>query len=176
MFLRRFARNLDPANLPRVTFAQRVIDKIVANALIYETETGESLIGFALRQEARPEPDLYVLDTIGPDASAVRASTYFEQGDDLQGDIFNWLYDNWESIRLRMRTINSDAPCPNGMPRCAIWAIGISIPARWSSPRGAIPPPPANTLTTVGRARRSFWSSSPRSGSARPSRAPRRVS
>ncbi len=112
MFLRRFARNLDPANLPRVTFAQRVIDKIVANALIYETETGESLIGFALRQEARPEPDLYVLDTIAPDASAVRASTYFEQGDDLQGDIFNWLYDNWESIRLRMRTINSDGALP----------------------------------------------------------------
>ncbi len=112
MFLRRFARSLEPANLPRATFAQRVIDKIVANALIYQTETGESLIGFALRQDGRPEPDLYVLDTIAPDASAVRTSAYFEQGDDLQGDIFNWFYDNWETMRVRMRTINSDGALP----------------------------------------------------------------
>ena len=112
MFFRRLARNIDPARLPRVTIAQRVIDKIVANALIYETETGESLIGFALRQNGRPEPDLYVLDTIAPDASAVRTSAYFEQGDDLQGDIFNWFYDNWETMRVRFRTINSDGALP----------------------------------------------------------------
>ncbi len=111
MFLRRL-RSLNPANLPRVTIAQRVVDKIVANALVYETETGESLIGFALPQSGRPEPDLYVLDTIAPDASAVRASTYFEQGDDLQGDIFNWFYDNWETMRVRMRTINSNGTLP----------------------------------------------------------------
>ncbi|MBO9308379.1 MAG: ThiF family adenylyltransferase [Chloroflexi bacterium] len=108
MILRRLARNIDPARLPRVTIAQRVIDKIVANTLIYETETGESLIGFALPQDGRPEPDLYVLDTIAPDASAVRASTYFEQGDDLQGDIFNWFYDNWELLRARSRAAGSD--------------------------------------------------------------------
>jgi hypothetical protein len=112
MFFRRFIRRPDPATLPRATFAQRMIDKIVANALIYETETGESLIGFALRQDGRPEPDLYVLDTIAPDSSAVRTSAYFEQGDDLQGDIFNWFYDNWETMRARMRTINSDGALP----------------------------------------------------------------
>jgi len=102
-----------------VTIAQRVVDKIVANALVYETETGESLIGFALRQSGRPEPDLYVLDTIAPDASTVRASAYFEQGDDLQGDIFNWFYDNWETMRVRFRTINSDGALPKwDVPLC----------------------------------------------------------
>lgn len=87
------------SKLPRVTIAQRVIDKIVANALDYPTETGESLVGLAVPTLNNTEPDLYVLETIPPDESAIRLSAYFEQGDDLQGDIFNWYHDNWELIR-----------------------------------------------------------------------------
>ena len=87
------------ANLPRLTLAQRVVDKIVKNALVYETETGESLIGCAVKVLGRPEPDLYVLSTIAPDESAIRRGAYFEQGDDLQGDIFNWWFDNWNRYR-----------------------------------------------------------------------------
>ncbi|MCC7210027.1 MAG: hypothetical protein IT323_22175 [Anaerolineae bacterium] len=87
------------SKLPRVTIAQRVIDKIVANALNYPTETGESLVGLAVPTPNGGEPDLYVLETIPPDETAIRLSAYFEQGDDLQGDIFNWYHDNWELIR-----------------------------------------------------------------------------
>jgi len=87
------------ASLPKVTFAQRVVDKIVQNALVYETETGESLVGFAVRSPGKPEPDLYVLDTIAPDDTAIRRGAYFEQGDDLQADIFNWWFDNWNHAR-----------------------------------------------------------------------------
>src|SRR5215510_10124988 len=91
------------ATLPRLTLAQRVIDQIVRNALIYQTETGESLVGFAIRSLGRPEPDLYVIDTIAPDESAIRRGAYFEQGDDLQGDIFTWWFDNWNLFRARRR-------------------------------------------------------------------------
>ncbi len=90
---------VERAGLPRVTIAQRVIDKMVHGALIYQTETGESLIGLPVQTAGRIEPDLFVLDTIAPDNSAVRRGAYFEQGDDLQGDIFNWLYDNWNAVR-----------------------------------------------------------------------------
>ncbi len=87
------------ASLPKVTFAQRVVDKIVQNALVYETETGESLVGFAAKSPGKSEPDLYVLDTIAPDDTAIRRGAYFEQGDDLQADIFNWWFDNWNQSR-----------------------------------------------------------------------------
>ena len=91
------------ASLPKLTLSQRVVDKMVRNASIYDTETGESLVGFAIKTVGRAEPDLYVLDTIAPDASAIRRGAYFEQGDDLQGDIFNWWYDNWNSYRKQQR-------------------------------------------------------------------------
>jgi hypothetical protein len=91
------------AGLPRVTLAQRVVDKMVQNALIYETETGESLVGFAVKHLGRVEPDLYVVDTIPPDESAIRRGAYFEQGDDMQGDIFTWWFDNWNQMRDRQR-------------------------------------------------------------------------
>lgn len=92
---------VERAGLPRVTLAQRVVDTIVRGALTYATETGEALIGLAVPVARRHEPDLYVLDTIAPDASAVRLSVYFEQGDELQSDINNWLFDNWNDIRKR---------------------------------------------------------------------------
>ncbi len=90
---------VERAGLPRVTIAQRVIDKMVKNALIYETETGEALIGLPVPAPGRYEPDLVVLETITPDHTAVRKYAYFEQGDDLQGDIMNWLVDNWNDYR-----------------------------------------------------------------------------
>jgi hypothetical protein len=90
---------VERAGLPRVTIAQRVIDKMVKNALIYETETGEALIGLPVPVTGRLEPDLVVLETITPDNTAVRKYAYFEQGDDLQGDIMNWLHYNWNDYR-----------------------------------------------------------------------------
>src|SRR5215216_3794897 len=87
--------------LPRLTLSQRVVDTIVRNAQNYATETGESLVGFAMKIRGRPEPDLYVIDTIAPDVTAIRHEVYFVQGDDLQGDIFNWWSDNWDLMRHR---------------------------------------------------------------------------
>ncbi len=105
------------AGLPRVTLAQRVVDKMVQNALVYETETGESLVGFAVKTMGRVEPDLYVIDTIPPDESAIRRGAYFEQGDDLQGDIFNWWFDNWNKTRDRRRQ-----------------SFGTALAAKWDVP------------------------------------------
>ncbi|MHB8625032.1 MAG: MPN domain-containing protein [Aggregatilineales bacterium] len=90
---------VERAGLPRVMLAQRVVDAIVHGALTYATETGEALIGLPVPVANRREPDLYVLDTIAPDASAVRSTVYFEQGDYLQGDTINWLFDNWDDAR-----------------------------------------------------------------------------
>ncbi len=105
------------ASLPRLTIAQRVVDKMVRNALVYDTETGESLVGFAIKGLGRSEPDLYVLETIAPDESAIRRGAYFEQGDDLQGDIFNWWFDNWNEYRKLRRG-----------------SYGNAIGAKWDTP------------------------------------------
>lgn len=48
--------------LPRVIFAQRVIDKMVQNAMLYGEETGEAMVGLVLPQPAPAEPDIYVLE------------------------------------------------------------------------------------------------------------------
>jgi hypothetical protein len=92
---------------PTLTVAQRVIDRIVHNALIYETETGESLVGFTVPVEGKAEPDLIIMDTIAPDESAIREGAYFEQGDDWQADSFNWLADNWKLCLKRQKDLTS---------------------------------------------------------------------
>lgn len=84
---------------PTLTLAQRVVDKIIKNALIYRTETGEALVGFAVPQEGKGEPDLYVIDTIAPDESAVRESARFLNGDTLQDDVMLWWSHNWKRLR-----------------------------------------------------------------------------
>src|SRR5262245_46617198 len=87
------------ASLQRLTLSQRVVDRIARKAAVYETETGESLVGFAIKRRGRNEPDLYVMETIAPDESAVRLGAYFEQGDDVQADTFNWWADSWKLLR-----------------------------------------------------------------------------
>ncbi|NDJ78076.1 MAG: hypothetical protein GYB65_17650 [Chloroflexi bacterium] len=90
---------------PRIVFAQRVIDKIVRGALLYpDPETGESMIGLVVPQVGHAEPAIYVLDTIAPAGDAVRTFGMFEQGDDWQADVFNWLHKNWEVFRELRRS------------------------------------------------------------------------
>ncbi|HVO43556.1 MAG TPA: hypothetical protein VMT34_13075 [Aggregatilineales bacterium] len=98
----RFLRREPPA-LPHLTIASRVVDKMVRNAVHYETETGESLVGFTVKASGAIEPELFVVETIPPDDSAIRQGAYFEQGDDIQGDIFNWWSDNWDLYREGQR-------------------------------------------------------------------------
>ncbi len=88
--------------VPNLIIAQRVVDRVVEAAKHYlADETGETMVGFVVPAENTPEsmPTLYVLDTISPDENAIRRSHMFEQGDELQQDIFFWLSDNWETCR-----------------------------------------------------------------------------
>ena len=92
------------SDMPRVVVAQRVIDKITRGALLYpEPETGEAMIGLVVPRQGQAEPEIYILDTISPGERAVREWGMFEQGDDWQGDVFHWLYINWETYRQRRR-------------------------------------------------------------------------
>ena len=85
--------------VPNLVISQRVVDRVVEAAKSYlADETGETMVGLVLDSRADdPEamPTMYVLDTIAPDESTIRRSHMFEQGDDLQGDIFVWLLENW---------------------------------------------------------------------------------
>jgi hypothetical protein len=108
----------DVRDLPRVIVTQRVIDKIVRGALLYtEPETGEAMIGLVVPRAGRSEPDIYILDTISPGEHTVREWGMFEQGDDWQGDVFQWLHDNWEVFRELRRG-----------------SYGKALAAKWDAP------------------------------------------
>jgi hypothetical protein len=103
MLSRRFQRLVRGGITPNLVVAQRVIDKMAAAATKHiEDETGEAMIGFVV-PPALPNgvATIYVLDTIAPDSTAVREFYTFQQGDDMQGDIFQWLYNNWEAQRQK---------------------------------------------------------------------------
>ena len=133
---------LNRAQLPHLTLSQRVIDKIVANAMIYPTETGETLVGLAVNVAGRIEPDMYVLDTIPPDDSAVRRGAYFEQGDDVQGEIFNWYADNWEQFRERRRHSYGNAIG-------AKWDVALANVGDWHKHPGTLTHPSGGDFETA---------------------------
>jgi len=109
-------------DLPRVVVAQHVVDKIVRGALLYpDIETGEAMIGLIALQSGRQEPDIYVLDTISPGEHALRRWGMFEQGDDWQGDVLQWLYVNWEAFRELRRS-----------------SYGSALAAKWDLPLGHV--------------------------------------
>lgn len=134
--------HMSQINLPRLTIAQRVIDKIVKNALIYDTETGESLVGFAIKGRGRVEPDMYIVETIPPDETAVRRGAYFEQGDDRQGDIFNWYADNWKLAREKRRGLY-------GQALGAKWDLPLGNLGDWHKHPGTLIEPSSGDLNTA---------------------------
>lgn len=85
--------------VPNLVISQHMVDRVVSAAQNYiEDETGESMVGLVVdTDEPETMPTIYVLDTISPDESVIRRTHMFEQGDDLQGDLFNWLLDNWNA-------------------------------------------------------------------------------
>jgi hypothetical protein len=107
MFARRIQRLVrGGGSAPNLVIAQRVIDKMAAAAdETLEDETGEAMVGLVI-PSAIPGgvPTIYILDTIAPDETAVRKYAKFEQGDDRQGDLFQWLYTNWETMREKSRS------------------------------------------------------------------------
>jgi len=105
MLARRLQQIVRGPGAPNLVVAQRVIDKMATAANQHlEDETGEAMVGFIVPPSLpNGVPTIYILDTISPDSSAVRQFHTFQQGDDRQGDIFQWLYNNWETQRGRQR-------------------------------------------------------------------------
>ncbi len=101
--------------VPNLKISQRVVDRIFnASQRFLADETGETMVGLVLEAAHLPEamPTIYVLDTIAPDENAIRRSHMFEQGDDLQGDIFVWLLENWEAYQRIGRDMNGNTIKP----------------------------------------------------------------
>lgn len=127
-------------DLPRVVVAEHVIDKIVRAAPLYPGfETGEAMVGLILPQSERVEPDIYILDTIAPDLDAIRQWGMFEQGGDWQGDVFDWLYHNWESYRKVRRASGADEQ----------WDLPLSFVGDWHKQPGDMVAPSGGDLATA---------------------------
>jgi len=89
--------------VPNLVIAQRVIDKMTAAAATYlQDETGEAMVGLVVENAATGVPTIYVLDTIAPDASAVRHYHTFQQGDERQDEILYWWRENWRGYRATL--------------------------------------------------------------------------
>lgn len=134
-----------PRDAPRVIVAQRVIEKIKRGALLYpEPETGEAMIGLVVPQQGRPEPDIYILDTISPGERAVREWGMFEQGDDWQGDVFHWLYVNWEAFRELRRASYGNALAGK-------WDVPLAHVGDWHKQPGDMVAPSGGDAATARR-------------------------
>ena len=130
-------------NSPRVVLAERVIDKIVRGALLYpDPETGEAMIGRIVPQTGRPEPDIYVLDTISPGEHAVRQWGKFEHGDDWQGDVLHWMHVNWEAFREIRRP-------SYGQALAAKWDVPLMHVGEWHKQPGDMIEPSPGDLGTA---------------------------
>ncbi len=130
-------------DMPRVVVAQRVIDKIVRGALLYpDPETGEAMIGLVVPQSGRLEPDIYVLDTLSPGEHAVREWGMFEQGSDWQGDVFHWLFVNWEAFRDLRRS-------SYGRALAAKWDMPLSHVGDWHKQPGDMTDPSSGDVRTA---------------------------
>ena len=134
-----------PRDAPRVIVARRVIEKIRRGALLYpEPETGEAMIGLVVPQQGRSEPDIYILDTISPGERAVREWGMFEQGDDWQGDVFHWLYVNWEAFRELRRPSYGNA-------LAAKWDVPLAHVGDWHKQPGDMVAPSGGDAATARR-------------------------
>lgn len=132
-------------DFPRVILAQRVVDKITRGALLYpEPETGEALIGLIVLQAGRSEPDIYVLDTIGPGEGTVREWGMFEHGDDWQADVFQWMHVNWESFRELRRPSYGNAIA-------AKWDVALMHVGDWHKQPGDMIEPSGGDAQTARR-------------------------
>jgi hypothetical protein len=131
--------------VPNLVLSQRVIDKMVVAAQKFvEDETGEAMVGLVdPGVHTGGVPTLYVLDTIAPDESAERDVYAFEQGDDVQGDIFLWLFDNWEIQREK-----GDFLSPN-VPKGSKWDVPLRHLGDWHKQPGYMIAPSGGDLRSA---------------------------
>lgn len=133
--------------VPNLVISQRMVDRVVeATRHFLADETGETMVGFVVPADQHPEsmPTLYILDTIAPDESVIRRSHMFEQGDELQQDIFFWLSDNWATYR----EIGRDS---EGHPIQPQWQQPLRHMGDWHKQPGYMIQPSGGDLMTALR-------------------------
>lgn len=137
-------RGLNGRSVPNLVIAQRVLNKMAAAARHYiEDETGEAMVGLVVPgTHTNGVPTLYVLDTISPDSSAVRQMHTFQQGDELQYDMFEWLNENWSLYREK-------ATSYSGKPLTAKWNVPLSHLGDWHKQPGFMIQPSGGDLMTA---------------------------
>jgi len=132
--------------VPNLVVSQRVVDRVGEAAKHFiADETGETMVGLVV-DTGEPEtmPTLYVLDTISPDESVIRRSHMFEQGDELQQDIFLWLLDNWNTYLK----IGKDM---SGKPIREEWKVPLKHLGDWHKQPGFMIQPSGGDLMTALR-------------------------
>ena len=98
------------ATLPTVSLTRAVLENIFDAALKHpDSETGEAIVGIAAPPSKSGISRMFILNTIPPMQDAVRQWAMFEQGDDWQGAVFNWWYENWEMYRELRRSSYGNA-------------------------------------------------------------------
>ncbi len=130
--------------LPNLVIAQRVIDKMKAAAdRFLADETGEAMVG--LVAASAHATTIYVLDTIAPtDANTVREWATFQQGDELQQEIFWWMVENWRVYREMRRD-------SQGKPLLAKWDLPLRHIGDWHKQPGFMIQPSQGDLMTARR-------------------------
>ncbi len=131
--------------VPNLIVSQQVVDRVLEAAKQHlEDETGETMVGLLLAANDAPEamPTIVVLDTIAPDESSIRRSHMFEQGDDLQGDIFVWLLENWEAYLKLGKDMK-------GAPIRPEWRVPLRHVGDWHKQPGYMVQPSGGDLMTA---------------------------
>lgn len=131
--------------VPNLVISQQVVNRILEAAKHHlEDETGETMVGLLLAADDTPEamPTIVVLDTIAPDDSTIRRSHMFEQGDELQGDIFVWLLENWDAYLQLGKDMN-------GKPIRPEWRVPLRHIGDWHKQPGYMIQPSGGDLMTA---------------------------
>lgn len=130
--------------VPNLVVSQRVVDRVVKAAQSFlADETGETMVGLVVDTNQSDDlPTLYVLDCIAPDESTIRRSHMFEQGDELQGDIFVWLYENWHTYLELGKDMS-------GKPIKDLWKAPLKHLGDWHKQPGYMIQPSGGDLMTA---------------------------
>jgi len=130
--------------IPNLVLSQRSLDRMTRAASRYTAdETGEAMVGL-LVPDAQTDgvPTLYVLDTISPDETAIRAAHTFQQGDELQDEIIWWLQENWRYYRDKRRDSYGNA-------LQAKWDVPLRYLGDWHKQPGYMIKPSFGDLMTA---------------------------
>lgn len=138
MVINRFKK----PSLPNLVVAQRVIDKMTAAAGRYlQDETGEAMVGLVVNQAH--STTVYMLDTIAPpEGTAVREWATFQQGDEIQEELFWWLAENWRVYRQKRRD-------HKGRPLLSKFDVPLAHVGDWHKQPGAMIQPSTGDLMTA---------------------------